>query len=265
MITRYPRTRQQKQPCLLLLLLLFALSLPNALIAEIPSILFVDSDKMDTTYPIWVSHSVAIGPDGKVRTELFHPQNAELLQESLTDPPQIHDGCITFDEFYTSHVDPPDRSSFQKLLSESDVVFIGTIVDSDFGFDRGEPGQLFEVAPEEVFLGELSLPSYYFFFPVGNFTAGSFKICKTDRRYPSHIPIKGDQVLLAVPRYYKPVAGEPYLNLVYETSIVVIKPDGELSLPAIFLRPRPENDPQPFPVDRADLLRLLRSGGGNLP
>ncbi len=251
----------QRRPLLRLLLMLpLVLLLPSSLVAVIPPVLYATSGEMDTSYPVWVSHQAAFGSDGKVLVELFYPHMAAWLEETLADPPRIEDGsCIAVDEFYTSYVNPPDRSSFKKLLHESDLIFLATIVSSDFGFDRGVPGQLFEVAPEEVFLGELPLRSYYFYFPVGKFNAGPYKICKNDKRYPTYIPTKGDQVLIAVPRFYKPSPDEPYLDLAYETSIVVIKPDGELSLPATFLRPHPESDLQPFPASRELLLRELRA------
>ncbi len=250
---------ERKQLHWLSYLLTLILLLPSALIAEIPSLLYVPMEDMDPNIPFWVSREAAIGPDGKLATEFFHPIAAELLNSTFSEPARPENDCnLAWEEVYQDWVNPPDRTTLDKLLQESEFVFLATIVDREFGFDRGIPGQLFEVVPKESFVGQLRLSSYYFFLPIGTFDVGPYKICKSDKRFPEYIPNEGEDVLLAIPQYAQPKTDEPFFDLVFDESIITIKPDGKLSLPDIFRR-SVNTTLRPFPDTRDAVLRELRA------
>ncbi|MCP4545505.1 MAG: hypothetical protein GY835_03430 [bacterium] len=250
-----------KSGVLALLLGAFALMMPGG-IAEgdgIPPIIYPNWDDIDRTYPRWVSAEAAIAPSGELNRDLFHPQNLILLDDFFATPIDPDLGCIPVAEEFVSWVNPPDRSTLHKAIQTSELVFVGEIVDRDFGFDHGIPGQMLGVVPREVLKGE-SLQEHYFFLPIGNLSVGRFKICKTDSRCPPKLPVVGDEVLLMVPRIHDP--REPLLWLVYPESIIVLKEDGSISLPDRFRLQESESASSSEPVGRTELIGMARTAAG---
>ena len=106
---------------------------------------------------------------------------------------------------------------------------------------------------EEVLRGDAKLAQYYIFVPSGEFQAGPYKICKKDSRFPA-APRIGDEVVVLVPEVEDPA--EPYLDLEWDTSLVVIHSRGEVSFPRGY-SDRPAVD------SRKELLQRVRSMGAD--
>ncbi len=198
---------------------------------KIPPIYYANLEFISKDYPIWVEAEAAFGPDGEFIETLFHPVALAPLRDFLSTPPGPEKDCFDFGPRFESWVDPPDRSSLSQALEHSQLVLFGTIVDKAFGFDRGLPGQLLVVEPSKTLKSEVHLDFYMFFIPVGSFEAGPYKFCQNDFRY-AEPPEIGERVVLMIPKVYDPA--EPYLNLVYETSLISLSKDGEVHLPQEF-------------------------------
>lgn len=190
---------------------------------EMPQILYVSN--ADAPYPRWVAAEAAFDSRGEVITDLCDPGSCIILKSLAETPPDPVKGCIEREEAYELLWDPPDRSTFSKSVKNSQLVFFGKVVNKAFGFMGGTPGQLIRVAPTRDFKGVRVLDHYYFFFPVGNFMAGGYRICKIDRSYPI-VPERGDEVLLMVPRLEDP--NEPLVDIWGGEGVVLVhKKPGE--------------------------------------
>ncbi len=209
-----------------LVLSLFTVSLVLTSLAgeSMPSLLTTKSEHVDKSYPTWVSASAASRADGSLESGLFHPGLWERLQKLLNVPPDPVKGCVPISEVLEAWVAPPDMSSLEAAFRSSELVLRGRVVDREFGFDRGTPGQLFRVDRIEDFKGKNVLNVYYFFVPVGHFKAGKTEICKTDYRFPN-IPAVEDEVVLLIPGV---TDGDPFLDLTFESGLLVLR--GEAAL-----------------------------------
>jgi hypothetical protein len=247
------RPRARTLPFALTCLVLLA-PLPAA--GEIPPILYANWDYIDNSYPTWVRADAAFTSSGELIEKVFHPLNAQGLRQLLALPPDPEHGCIAITERFESWVNPPDRGSLRQAVLHSELIFRGEVVDRAYGFDRGWPGQLLRVEPREVLLGKAVLDGYYFFVPVGTFQAGSYELCKTDYRYPEP-PGRGDEVVLMLP--YAAGPDEAFLDLVWETSILVLHRDGAVGVPARFdLYDGEHTTREPAPTRRR-VLALVRA------
>lgn len=197
------------------------LAFPGVAQATMPDVLTTRSPHTDQTYPTWVSAKVASRPDGDLDPGLFHPQFLETFHNLLYAPVDPDMGCIPVGEGFESHIFTPDMSSLRTAFKAVQFVIHARIVDQDFGLRAGVPGQLLKVELIETFKGKDTLPSYYFFIPVGRFKAGKYEICKTDYRFPN-IPRSGDEVVLLIPDQ---VAGDPLLDLTFENGLIVLRGD----------------------------------------
>ncbi|MEM1180861.1 MAG: hypothetical protein AAGM22_21125 [Acidobacteriota bacterium] len=180
--------------------------------------------------PIWVSSEAALQPDGAVDKSLLHEDDARLIQKFIDLPPG-QNGCVELEEFYTSKINAPDRSTLEKAAQTSKAIVVGEVVDQAYGFSGGTPGQLFEVRAQQSLAGRLPIQSYYFFVPVGRFAVGDTEICKTDRRW-QRVPRVGEEVALLVPRLsasglHKRLPGEQFLYLDEAESLVIFGRPGE--------------------------------------
>lgn len=219
---------------------------------EIPPILYTSLTTQDRTYPTWVSAEAAVDADGNLTEELFHPHAVRALEDLLTTSPR-EDGCLQLGNVYESIVNPPDRSSLAKATRGSDLVLLATVVSREYGFHFSEAGQLIAVRVDEVLRGEAERGEYFLFLPVGHFEAGPYSICKTDSRYAAP-PDIGDEVVLLLPEVENP--SEPYLDLVWGTSLVVIEESGRVRVPRAFELEKPI-------ASRNGLIeRIRRAGSG---
>jgi hypothetical protein len=107
------------------------------------------------------------------------------------------------------------------------------VTEVDYGFHFYVPGKLLRIALGEVLKGNALLDSYYIFFPVAEFSAGPYRICKTDSRYPK-APDIGDELLIMVPGTRTRSSTDPFLELEEASSVVVIPKVGAPDLPAVF-------------------------------
>lgn len=100
----------------------------------------------------------------------------------------------------------------------------------DAGFERGDPGQLLVVQPIEILkpAGAAPLRVYFAFVPAGRFALGGLEICKRDPR--AVVPEVGYDVVLLP---FRAAAGEAYLNLEYEGSLIVLPASSTPRLPRI--------------------------------
>jgi hypothetical protein len=187
--------------------------IPNVLTTQLPSI--------DKTYPTWVSAAAAVRPDGSLDPGLFHPVLWERLHNLLVEPRDPVRGCFPAGEVFRSWVAPPDISSLEATFRSSERVLRGRVVDREFGFDRGIPGQLLKVEVLETLKGSNDLSAYFFFVPVGTFQAGKIKICKSDYRFPT-VPVVGDEVVLLI---LQVAVGDPFLDLRFEHGLIVLRGD----------------------------------------
>lgn len=198
---------------------------PTMAVSEvtIPPVLFATLPHVDNTYPIWVSAEAAISAEGELIAELFHPHLHSRLRSYLQTPPDPAKGCIPVAKLIGDPINPPDRSHLGGAIEHSSVVLLGEVVARDFGFERGLPGQLLAVRPLRTYKGDTRLDHYYFFMPVGRFSAGPYTFCKTDNRYPDP-PELGDQVLIMAPT--REETG-PYLNIEDANSLIVFDEKSE--------------------------------------
>lgn len=132
-----------------------------------------------------------------------------------------------------SYVDPPDRSSLAAAVRSSDLVVWGKVVATETGFARGEVGQMLMVQPLEILKTASSAPErfYYVFVPAGRFRFAGYEICKEDPRVV--VPTVGEEVVL-FPR--RAPAGEAFLNLEYEGSLLAFDSEGKVRLPPVMAR-----------------------------
>lgn len=203
---------------------------PEVVSAHIPPILFARLPHRDPSFPVFVSASTAIDEDGEIDTSLFSEEAVERLERLLAafDPASR---CIVVEEFYESVVNPPDRSSIEKAARTAALIIVGEVVGRDYGFQHFLPGQVLRMRLERVVKGSAKLDHYLVFLPVGTFTAGPHKFCKTDYRYPK-APELGERVVLFIPAVDSP--REPFLDLRSESSIITVHRNDNVDLPSIF-------------------------------
>lgn len=219
------RPRPFKIPHLLLLASFALGTLPmGATRPGVPEVLRVSDP--DRTIPGWVAAEAAIDPKGAVTEQLFTPEIAASLQRQLSTP--AVEGCIRIEESYQSIVNPPDLSRLENAVEEAELVLTATVTAQGYGFRGDEPGQLLEIQPQWQAKGQIAKEPHYVFFPVGTFTAGPYRICKSDHRFAPP-PEIGDEVLLFVAAPYS--ASDRLLDVWDGNSVVVIKADGKVSLP----------------------------------
>jgi hypothetical protein len=220
-----------------------------------PRMLTTKLSHVDQSYPTWVSASTATLADGSLDPALFHPILWRQLQGLLNVPVDPELGCRPVGEVIQSWLAPPDTSSLAATFKSSQRVLRARVVDRDFGFDRGTPGQLFRIERLETFKGAEDLSTLYFFIPVGRFQAGNSEICKSDYRFP-HIPTVGEEVVLLIP---DAAEGDPLLDLTFDAGLIVLRDEKPLAAK------RFEKQPEILRSRAALLTELGRLSKGKLP
>lgn len=159
--------------------------------------------------PLWIAADALLKETGEPDVQLIGslPNNDSaqwiLSQADRTSAPCVEHGAIYVDppppppgqprSFYL-----PARSFEEFAAKKTQAVLRGTVVDSEGGFYGGDPGLLLQVRiderlkPSERFW---SGPYVYVYYPVGEFSLGSIRVCKADERWPPP-PVAGDRVLL---------------------------------------------------------------------
>lgn len=242
----------------LLLLAVAAMVFPALGSAEIPPIIYANWDHLGKDYPTWVEAEAAIAPSGAdFNDDLFYPQNSRNLRSNLaTLEIDSERGCRLFEEYYVSMVNPPFRGTLKDAIDNSSLVAFSRVVGQAYGFDRGTPGQLLEVAIDRSFKSAPFLESYFIFIPIGVFQSGPFRICKSDGRYATP-PAIGERVLLMIPPY-SPL-DEPFLDLVWETSLITFSQDGAARLPDEFRLPKSDDVPFKSMSDYVKIEHMIES------
>lgn len=120
-----------------------------------PQVLYVSGT--DSPFPRWVAAEAAFDQHGEVITELCHEAACALLNEIAETPRDPTSGCVEREETYQLFWDPPDRSTLDKSVKNSQLVFLGKVVDKAYGFKGGTPGQLIRVASTRDFKGMRAL------------------------------------------------------------------------------------------------------------
>jgi hypothetical protein len=179
---------------------------------------------------VWVAASQAFATEGKLVPELFTAEARERLEFLLARPKDPAQGCTVITWIEQEYVNPPDRSTLARAVASSEMVVWGKVVATTVGFERGDIGQLLMVQPIEVLKPIAAPPAriYFAFVPAGRFELAGRPICKEDPRII--VPEVGEEILLLP--HHSP-AGEAYLNLEYEGSLIAFGNGGEIRLPRI--------------------------------
>lgn len=224
---------------------------------SMPQVLY--SSTSTHSFAAWVSASAALEPSGEYDARLFHPHVIEKLKYHLSKPAGP-DGCVHYGPIFHDLVGAPDWGTRKKVLANSDLVVQGTVVGKEFGFKGSVPGQLLKLKADTVFKAQLEhLDSYYVFFPVGEFSVGDIRICKTDPRFPPP-PEIGDELIVSVPHRSNP--DEPLLKTAIYGGEGYITLKGGKAYWSPGLR---TGDQEASITDRGELLKLmtqvLKEGG----
>ena len=229
----FSSTRWIAGPILRTVLFLGLLALPAAA-DEIPATLRPAWSQLDfypPGLPAWVSAKQAFDEDGRLIPDFFRPEALERLNDLLYRPKDPATGCTKMLWIEQNYVNPPDRSSLIAAVRSSQLILLGKVVAREIGFERGELGQMLMIQPSEQLKpagGDLGR-NYFVFVPAGRFQIAGLDICKEDPRFVA--PEIGDDVLL-FPR--DAPAGEIFLNLEYEGSLVVLNADEQVKWPRSF-------------------------------
>lgn len=201
----------------------FADEIPATLRPNWPNLTTCPSD-----VPVWVAAKAAFDEEGDLIPSLFLDESRWRLQRLFRIPKDPATGCAMVRWIDPSYVNPPNRSSLAEAVASSEMVIWGKVVASEPGFERGQVGQLLMVQPLEILKGETTNPPafYYAFVPKGRFRFAGYDICKEDPRMVA--PEVGGEVVLFP---YKAPAGESYLNLEYEGSLITFDAEGRVEWP----------------------------------
>lgn len=216
----------------------FILSGHPAISGEIPEVIHIPD--AGTPFPAWVAADRALAPSGEIDPSLFSPSDRLIIGQYLQKPPR--EGCIRLgheEQFEDLRVGP-QRAVRQNLASAAKSagwVFSATATARAPGFNGSVPGTLVEIVPEETFKGPLDRRGvHYIFFPIGTFSLGETKICKTDDRYAA-LPEVGERVLLFIDLFWRNEGS--FLWTGGDSGIITINRKGIASLPQRYLKTEP--------------------------
>lgn len=221
--------------------------------SDTPRILFRSEE--GSKYPAFVSADAVLTEDGKVNASLFSPAAVDRMTSLLATAPQ--GDCIRAENYYESYVNPPPRSTIGAAVRSAHLVLLGTVVESTFGFSGAAPGQLLHVRPDQILKGTAGGDLYFVFVPIGNFSVGATRLCKTDTRYASPPEIR-EQLMAFVPRFWNSDHAGAFLRTFDEAGIITIRADSTLSLPGRY-RKAEAAKAAAMPTRKAELLELVRS------
>jgi hypothetical protein len=215
----------KKSACILLWSLLAG---QPVLSAEIPEVLHIPN--AGNKYPAWVAAERVLTPSGEVDPSIFSLSDQVIIGQLLHRAAQ--DGCIQVGREQADESTGPERRDRQTVASmakSAGWVFRARVTARATGFNGGVPGTLLEIVPEETLKGPSDRSgAHYIFVPVGTFSVGGKKICKTDERYPA-LPEAGDRVLLFVDLFWRNEGR--FLWAGGDSGIITIRKEGLVSLP----------------------------------
>lgn len=189
----------------------------------------IESDRGDRAGPLWISVDRAIDQEGRLATELFHPQERAQLQRELAgqvsqrqagvlggpeDP--CRDARGMFAEYYVSN------PALGDLVEHSKVAFSARVQGGKPGFYRGQPRHLYRVKVDEVWLDNGNLRSgdtAFVAFEEAQIRVGEDWLCVRGPRYPAR-PMPGKRILVFShqdPRGEQPVFSPMDVELFFET------------------------------------------------
>lgn len=208
-----------------------------------------------TPYPAWVAADQVLTPSGEVDPSLFSLADQFIIKGYLQLPPR--EGCIRLgqeQELEEVRVGPQKavRQSLASTARSAGWVFSATVTDRAPGFSGSTPGTLLEVVPQETLKGPQSRGgAHYIFIPVGTFSVGETKICKTDDRYAA-LPEIGERVLLFIDLFWRNQG--QFLWAGGDSGIITINKKGVTSLPRRYIRTEPRFEGG----EEGNLLRFVR-------
>jgi hypothetical protein len=212
------------------------LSTQIAISGEIPEILYIS--EAETPYPAWVVADRVLTPSGEVDPDLFSVADQVIISKTLKLPPR--GGCIRWGRTKELETVGPRRSARQNLAStakSAEWIFSATVTARAPGFNGSEPGTLLEIFPEEIFKGPRNRRgAHYIFVPIGEFSIGKHKICKTDERYAA-FPELGARVVLFLDPFWQNEGH--FLWTGEDSGIVTINEKGSISLPQRYQKTEP--------------------------
>jgi hypothetical protein len=212
---------------------------------------FFRSEEGSDRYPSFVSADAVLAANGTIDETLFSPEAIDSIRSLLATAPQ--GDCIRVENYYESYVNPPVRSSIGAAARSSHLILLGTVVEKTFGFSGFTPGQLLHIRPDQAIKGTTKEDLYFVFLPIGNFSVGAARICKTDTRYATP-PEVGEQILALIPKLWNSEQSGAFLNTFDEAGVITIKDDETLSLPRRYR----ENKTDSTPTNKQGLLQLVR-------
>jgi len=218
-----------------------------ALAEEIPATLRPNWPQLGSfpkDIPVWVAASKAFDDQGRLIPAYFREISRLRLERLLRHPKDPATGCTKMLWIDPAYVDPPNRSSLASAVRSSEMVVWGKVMATEIGFERGQLGQMLAVQPLEILKGKgVAADRFYVFVPAGRFRFGGYDVCKEDPRFV--IPKVGDEMVLLP---YLAPAGENYLNLEYEGSLIVFGDEGRVEWPRVMAKSNAHNAETPVEV-----------------
>ena len=184
------------------LTVLFSLTLSTqpVLAGQMPDLLYIpDAGSPSipgTRYPDWVAAERVLTPAGEIDASLLGLSSRLIIGKYLRRP--ADKDCIRWGpgpalESIMSGT-PKDRKTLTSAVKSADWVFRAAVTGSAHGFNGSTPGTLLEIIPEETLKGPRDRAgAHYIFVPVGKFSVGGKRICKTDDRY-ARLPEVGEHM-----------------------------------------------------------------------
>jgi len=235
------------------------LSGSTAVLAEIPQVFYIPHfSKELNPYPAFAAAERVLTPSGEVNSALFSLGDRSIISGYLRVPPR--DGCIRLAQERILETVGPERTDRQSLADMAKGgagwVFSARITARAPGFNGSNPGTLLEVVPEEIFKGPRDRGgAHYVFVPIGTFSVGGKKICKTDERYAA-LPEVGDRVLLFIDLNW--LNQGRFLWTGEDSGIITISREGVVSLPKRYMK----TEPSLAGGQEENLLRFIRKSIG---
>jgi hypothetical protein len=202
--------------------------------------------------PIWVDVRLILKPDGSLNREIMHPSVAEMIEELLRRPAVR--GCVQTDTVWVDSTSPPPRESLDDAIRSSDFILLARVTGRSNGFYGGVAGTLLRLEPRQIFKGLGGAASYYAFMPVGSFSLGSKRICKTDERY-AELPGLGDEALTFT---YPPTGEHRDLLLIQGPGDILTLHGGKVSYPRRYREAETEGKRAALPRGREELRERLQ-------
>lgn len=219
-------------------LLLLLITTPA--LAEIPE--RIPDPAGDQKPAIWLSPSEAVDATGEVRADQFEPLARANLERHLAREQKARasagaeekaaaDTCHSY-SLVPSHPVAPELT-FETLLDQAQLAFIGTVEDSAQGFYHGHPNSLLEIRIEKVLKAPRNLQGIsrlYSTFPHVKMKVGGEMLCIRSERYPQE-PVPGKRIMIFTDNIPD---REPLIVAPVSETIFLETPEGQAWVPERF-------------------------------